>query len=439
MLQIKELMRWNKAGLKTLLGIPLLWIIVIIPLFIYLTPVWGSMSRIYSTKKAVLADDNLSMEEAGKYLSRLENDQALLDALIWDEKLNVALLKLYTRTEDYDSLLRRGDAALKRKDTRAYDPYLMSAYNSRQLFYRKFYDAGISAFYARRFDEAVEKLNFFLWEESRPSPLGGNPDIYKEENENLKQQARLAFEAIHFVRPFDEAVSWGNLGDIETEILSEKTSENQQLLEFVLNNQAYNLTLLDFYLKKEDYEKTISRADMAIATDDLPSYHYYLGVAYSKTDRSAAAVKEMKIFLTRDPEAVSGNRLASQREYADLFLARHYSSQENYKESNRLLETVLRERAALASGTRGEILKEIVAVIINRQLPGFPVVDSDRDGLSDGLEDLLGLDKNNHDADKDRIRDGNEFLAGRSPWKKTPEDLYTQEDYYELYTKLLNF
>lgn len=65
-------------------------------------------------------------------------------------------------------------------------------------------------------------------------------------------------------------------------------------------------------------------------------------------------------------------------------------------------------------------------------------LDTDNDGLSNSLENVLGTDKYKEDTDGDGFDDKKELITGYDPLIKSPEDEMDDVDYYNLYIKIID-
>lgn len=265
--------------------------------------------------------------------------------------------------------------------------------------------------------------------------------------------------------------------------------ENMPLKFIFADQYNHNLYLSKLYEITGEYDKLAISAEKLSEEmgEEQPIARYYLGMAYYKNNEYDKAEKEfnkaisienthLELFLSRQEKKEARIYWAEHAEEGVFsFLVEHISFQERIniykaladiyvhkenseKVSENLKKAVeekiffmeykdLKNRNGENDNERSVIINEFAKKIVIKHndsdyINEMPDVDygsdSDNDGLSDNLEDVLSTNKFRKDTDRDGFDDKKELINGYDPLKKSPEDEMEDVDYYNLYIKIID-
>lgn len=421
--QFEEITRKNRLIIKVIFSIPILIVILLLLAFLYFLPILLKLSEISETQEEILADSNITDQEARDYVSRMETDENIMNSffLLHDQQYNMTLLILYGQTRDFDKIIIR-TAKISEIDN-----------NPVYHFY-----AGIAYMRKSQFDNATAEMNKVLAFEMETSPNTEVGDLLSQPYlDKFKEAAGIFIDVIDIQKKMEGK-------DFSKSVSAQDASKYIALLERlsavvdISGSIQENLMLLEFYSITMDYEKIIDRAQLAVQVDDFPLYHYYLGFAYFEQNKKDLASVEFTKYLNGDSSEYPVFNTFDKIEYARMILEKIHYEKGQFSDSLKYAKEILSERVKLTSyHNNTEILKEFDDMINRRQSYIVSASDIDQDGLSDELESLLGLDKNSKDTDGDTFEDRQEFLFGYNPLKKSPGDIITEKEYSDFYYKII--
>ena len=263
-------------------------------------------------------------------------------------------------------------------------------------------------------------------------------------------------------------------------------------LKFIFEDQYYyNYYLSEAYKASGEYDKMILSAQKMIESgDEHPVSHYYLGWAYYNDGNYDKAERELEkaifmmddlsveedyisyeldtLFLEEEIEVYkiladinikkeNSNRVKTYLAVAVNF--RMYSLSEEYVNSyNENLyynyygnyDFPSEEDEMSLDEKKQTIVIEFANKIVKAHSDYFDDIeikkiknssylsDSDKDGLSDNLEKVLGTSKYKKDTDEDGFDDKKELVGGYDPLVISPLGVMEDIDYYDLYLKIID-
>ena len=263
-------------------------------------------------------------------------------------------------------------------------------------------------------------------------------------------------------------------------------------LKFIFEDQYYyNYYLSEAYKASGEYDKMILSAQKMIESGDKhPVSHYYLGWAYYNDGNYDKAERELEkaifmmddlsveedyisyeldtLFLEEEIEVYkiladinikkeNSNRVKTYLAVAVNF--RMYSLSEEYVNSyNENLyynyygnyDFPSEEDEMSLDEKKQTIVIEFANKIVKAHSDYFDDIeikkiknssylsDSDKDGLSDNLEKVLGTSKYKKDTDEDGFDDKKELVGGYDPLVISPLGVMEDIDYYDLYLKIID-
>lgn len=420
--QFEEITRKNRGIIKVIFSIPILIVILLLLAFLYFLPTLLKLSEIGETQEEILADSYITDQEARDYISRMETDEDTMNSffLLHDQQYNMTLLILYGQTRDFDKIIARTAKISEIDDNPIYHFY-----------------TGIAYMRKSQFDNATAEMNKVLAFEMETSTNTEVGDLLSQPYlDKFKEAAGIFIDVIDIQKKTEGK-------DFSNSVSAQEASKYIALLERlstvvdISGSIQENLMLLELYSINMDYEKIIDRAQLAIQVEDFPLYHYYLGFAYFEQSQKDLALTEFQKYLDGDSSEYPIFNTLDKTEYARTVLEKIYYDKGQFTDSLRYAKEIVSERVRLASDNNAGILREFNEVVNRRQNYIISVSDIDQDGLSDELENLLGLDKNSKDTDGDTFEDRQEFMFGYNPLKKSPGDIITEKEYSDLYYKII--